>query len=115
MSFRIEWNLLRANITQTHFHGVTSTLNGEGQRLGQNRWLEAVAAINRRNKKWFMQESQRFLLDWHGGSDFEDDVSILRLHGLGRCRRRRPVPEAQNNHEDRNKFRGWGAGRFDQE
>ena len=63
--------------------GVTNNLNREGQRLGEKRWREAIAQINRSDKKQFPQESQRVLLEWHGGTEFEDDVSILRLQWLG--------------------------------
>jgi len=80
--------------------GVTNNLNREGQRLGEKRWLEAVEQINWRGNKRFTEESQRVLLEWHGGSGFEDDVSILRLHWLG------PISRAPVRVNPRNESQG---------
>ncbi|HEY1470015.1 MAG TPA: SpoIIE family protein phosphatase [Candidatus Acidoferrum sp.] len=76
--------------------GVTGNTNHDGQRLGERRWLEALAEINQRDRKQFPQESQRLLLEWHGGSEFEDDVSILRLQWLGPVSRARMMANSGN-------------------
>ncbi|MGH7170348.1 MAG: protein kinase domain-containing protein [Gemmataceae bacterium] len=62
--------------------GLPDTLRGDGEVFGAARLLESVQRLSQQSLESLIRSLMEELRDWHGGAEFNDDVSILAFEVL---------------------------------